>query len=52
MRSFVFFALAALLAFVSAIPITPSAPSLQKRAEQFRLQGLKEVCRCIHMTSP
>ncbi|KAJ4363602.1 hypothetical protein N0V83_009898 [Neocucurbitaria cava] len=31
-----------MLTFVSAIPITPSAPQLQKRAEQFRLEGLKE----------
>jgi hypothetical protein len=43
MRSFILMALVALFAFVSALPITPSAPQLQKRAEQFRLEGLKEV---------
>lgn len=43
MRSFILMALMAMLTFVSAIPITPSAPRLQKRAEQFRLEGLKEV---------
>ena len=42
MRSLLFIALAALFALVAAIPITPSAPRLQKRAEQYRLQGLKE----------
>ncbi|KAF1828886.1 hypothetical protein BDW02DRAFT_474778, partial [Decorospora gaudefroyi] len=34
--------LATLTLLVSALPITPSAPHLRKRAEQFRLQGLKE----------
>jgi hypothetical protein len=43
MRSFILMAFVALFAFVSALPITPSAPQLQKRAEQFRLEGLKEV---------
>lgn len=43
MRSFILMAVMALLAFVSAMPITPSAPQLQKRAEQFRLEGLREV---------
>jgi hypothetical protein len=43
MRSFLFIVLATIFAFVTAIPITPSAPRLQKRAEQFRLQGLREV---------
>jgi hypothetical protein len=43
MRSLIFMVLAAMLVVVTAIPITPSAPRLQKRAEQFRLQGLKEV---------
>lgn len=41
-----FFAQLACMAFaisVSAVPITPSAPALQRRAEQFRLQGLQEV---------
>ncbi|KAF1917257.1 hypothetical protein BDU57DRAFT_444962 [Ampelomyces quisqualis] len=42
MRSLFFIVLATISAFVSAIPITPSAPRLQKRAEQFRLQGLRE----------
>ncbi|KAF2819276.1 hypothetical protein CC86DRAFT_144121 [Ophiobolus disseminans] len=42
MRSLLFIVLATIVAFVIAIPITPSAPRLQKRAEQFRLQGLKE----------
>ncbi|KAH8719269.1 hypothetical protein GQ44DRAFT_623732 [Phaeosphaeriaceae sp. PMI808] len=42
MRSLFFIVLATLLVFIIAIPITPSAPRLQKRAEQFRLQGLKE----------
>lgn len=40
------FVTAALLAFVfsvSAVPITPSAPELQRRVEQFRLEGFKEV---------
>jgi hypothetical protein len=45
MHSFLFIVLATILAFATAIPITPSAPRLQKRAEQFRLQGLKEACR-------
>jgi len=45
MRSFILMAVMALLAFVSAKPITPSAPQLQKRAEQFRLEGLREVCQ-------
>jgi hypothetical protein len=43
MRSVLFVLLAAMLTFVAAIPITPSAPRFQKRAEQFRLQGLREV---------
>jgi hypothetical protein len=43
MRSVLFVVLATMLAFVAAIPITPSAPRFQKRAEQFRLQGLREV---------
>ena len=43
MRTFICIVLAAMLAIVAAVPITPSAPRLQKRAEQFRLQGLKEV---------
>ncbi|CAO2651622.1 Nn.00g041920.m01.CDS01 [Neocucurbitaria sp. VM-36] len=42
MRSLILMAIVAMLTFVSAIPITPSAPRLQKRAEQFRLEGLKE----------
>lgn len=42
MRFYLLIALAAVLALVSAMPITPSAPHLQKRAEQFRLQGLRE----------
>ena len=42
MRSILYIVLATLLAVVTAIPITPSAPRLQKRAEQFRLQGLRE----------
>jgi hypothetical protein len=44
MRYFLLLVLATIIAFATAIPITPSAPRLQKRAEQFRLQGLKEVC--------
>jgi hypothetical protein len=47
MRFFLFTVLATWLAIVAAIPITPSAPRFQKRAEQFRLQGLREV-RHIH----
>jgi hypothetical protein len=43
MRSFIMMAFMALLALVAAMPITPSAPQLQKRAEQFRLEGLREV---------
>lgn len=43
MRAFLLLVLATVFAFATAIPITPSAPRLQKRAEQFRLQGLKEV---------
>ncbi|KAH7067756.1 hypothetical protein FB567DRAFT_255115 [Paraphoma chrysanthemicola] len=42
MRYFLLLVLATIVAFATAIPITPSAPRLQKRAEQFRLQGLKE----------
>ncbi|EMD92804.1 hypothetical protein COCC4DRAFT_50883 [Bipolaris maydis ATCC 48331] len=42
MRSYIFIALAALFALACAVPITPSAPRLQKRAEQYRLQGLAE----------
>lgn len=40
-----FFAPLAFVVFaisVCAVPITPSAPELQRRAEQFRLQGLQE----------
>lgn len=44
MRSFILMAVMALLAFVAAMPITPSAPHLSKRAEQLRLEGLREVC--------
>lgn len=43
MRSFILMAVMALLAFVTAMPITPSAPHLSKRAEQLRLEGLREV---------
>jgi hypothetical protein len=43
MRSFIIMAIVALFALASAMPISPSAPRLQKRAEQFRLQGLREV---------
>ncbi|KAH7379394.1 hypothetical protein DE146DRAFT_317295 [Phaeosphaeria sp. MPI-PUGE-AT-0046c] len=42
MRSILFMIAAVLFALAAAIPITPSAPRLQKRAEQFRLQGLRE----------
>ncbi|KAI4950961.1 hypothetical protein J4E86_007470 [Alternaria arbusti] len=42
MRSFIIMAIVALFAFASAMPISPSAPRLQKRAEQYRLQGLRE----------
>ncbi|KAF1847383.1 uncharacterized protein K460DRAFT_57482 [Cucurbitaria berberidis CBS 394.84] len=42
MRSLILMAIVAIFTFVSAIPITPSAPRLQKRVEQFRLEGLKE----------
>jgi hypothetical protein len=47
MRSFILTAIMALLSFISAMPITPSAPQLQKRAEQFRLEGLREVRHCL-----
>lgn len=42
MRSVILLAFVAMVTFVCAIPITPSAPRWQRRAEQFRLQGLKE----------
>ncbi|KAF2634605.1 hypothetical protein P280DRAFT_413417 [Massarina eburnea CBS 473.64] len=42
MRTFTFIALMAFIVFACAVPITPAAPTLQRRAEQFRLQGLKE----------
>jgi hypothetical protein len=42
MRSYILIAFAALFALACAVPITPSAPRLQKRAEQYRLQGLAE----------
>ncbi|KAJ4298312.1 hypothetical protein N0V90_006212 [Kalmusia sp. IMI 367209] len=32
----------AFIVSVCAVPITPSAPELQRRAEQYRLQGLQE----------
>ena len=52
MRSFILLAVTALLAFVSAIPITPAAPQLQKRAEQFRLEGLREVRHSLPTRQP
>lgn len=42
MRSFILVAFVAIVTLVSAIPITPAAPRWQRRAEQFRLQGLRE----------
>ncbi|KAI8942167.1 hypothetical protein NX059_000255 [Plenodomus lindquistii] len=42
MRSYILIAFLATVTFVSAIPITPAAPRWQRRAEQFRLQGLRE----------
>ncbi|KAA8617522.1 hypothetical protein PtrV1_09029 [Pyrenophora tritici-repentis] len=35
-------ALVALVAICTAMPISPAAPRFQKRAEQYRLQGLRE----------
>ncbi|KAJ4315598.1 hypothetical protein N0V94_005853 [Neodidymelliopsis sp. IMI 364377] len=52
MRSFILMAVLALLAFVSAMPITPSAPQLQKRAEQFRLEGLREFDIAERLSAP
>ncbi|KAH6625675.1 hypothetical protein C7974DRAFT_312307 [Boeremia exigua] len=52
MRSFILIAVMALLAFVSAMPITPSAPQLQKRAEQFRLEGLREFDIAERLSAP
>ncbi|KAJ8118986.1 hypothetical protein OPT61_g138 [Boeremia exigua] len=52
MRSFILMAAMALLAFVSAMPITPSAPQLQKRAEQFRLEGLREFDIAERLSAP
>lgn len=52
MRSFILLAITALLAFVSAIPITPAAPQLQKRAEQFRLEGLREFDIAERLSAP
>lgn len=43
MRSHILVALVALFTLACAMPITPSAPRLQRRAEQFRLLGLREV---------
>ncbi|KAF2852671.1 hypothetical protein T440DRAFT_33601 [Plenodomus tracheiphilus IPT5] len=43
MRSYILIAFVAIITFVSAIPITPAAPRWQRRAEQFRLQGLREI---------
>ncbi|CAA9963481.1 hypothetical protein CFE70_006911 [Pyrenophora teres f. teres 0-1] len=42
MRSFILMALVALFALCAAMPISPAAPRFQKRAEQYRLQGLGE----------
>ncbi|KAJ4355739.1 uncharacterized protein N0V89_003759 [Didymosphaeria variabile] len=42
MRFFTPLAFMAFVVSVCAVPITPSAPTLQRRAEQFRLQGLQE----------
>ncbi|CAI6337327.1 unnamed protein product [Periconia digitata] len=42
MNKFTFMAFMAILAYVCALPITPAAPRLARRAEGFRLQGLKE----------
>jgi len=50
MRLFTAAAFVAAIASVCAIPITPAAPALQRRAEQFRLEGLKEVSLC-HLVS-
>jgi hypothetical protein len=47
--AFVFVAFMAFVVFVCAAPITPAAPTLQRRAEQYRLQGLKEVCVLSHI---
>ncbi|KAF1939666.1 hypothetical protein EJ02DRAFT_467997 [Clathrospora elynae] len=52
MHSFILLAVVAIIATVSAIPITPSAPRLQKRAEQFRLQGLKEFEIAERLSTP
>ncbi|PSN73889.1 hypothetical protein BS50DRAFT_480850 [Corynespora cassiicola Philippines] len=42
MRSFIFITFIAFLVLAAAIPITPSARELQKRAEQIRLEGISE----------
>jgi len=42
MNKFIFVALVAFLTCVCAMPITPAAPELARRAAGFRLQGLKE----------
>lgn len=52
MRSFIIMVIVAMVAFVSAIPITPSAPRLQRRAEQFRLEGLKEFEIAERLSDP
>jgi hypothetical protein len=52
MRTVLFMVMAAMIAIVSAIPITPSAPRLQRRVEQFRLEGLKEFEIAERLTSP
>ncbi|KAF1925728.1 uncharacterized protein M421DRAFT_423566 [Didymella exigua CBS 183.55] len=52
MRSFILMAVMALLAFVSAMPITPSAPHLSKRAEQLRLEGLREFDIAERLSAP
>ena len=52
MRSFLLIAIAAFFTFVFALPITPSAPQLQKRAEQFRLEGLKEFDIAERLSNP
>ncbi|KAL6702518.1 hypothetical protein ACN47E_001582 [Coniothyrium glycines] len=52
MRSYILIAFMAVIVFVSAIPITPSAPPLRKRAEQYRLQGLREFEIAQRLSNP
>lgn len=52
MRVFTSLAALALLAVATAIPITPAAPELQRRAEEMRSMGMAEVRSSLYTHTP